>query len=174
MKALKNSLRCIVFCPAILLAMSDFDRPEHAIYLSVIEVEVIASGESKLRIKIFSDDLQNALRNFSNDYQHHDLQHYFAQNQALAEQYFQAHLKISVNRKPVSMSLQNFTIENDAHFVTFSMSTPTSPNKMEVQADFLMELFPTQTNVVKVLYRDEAYYLKFTKGTASQVLTWAY
>ena len=163
--------RYILLSLILVLASSSTIRSYHALYLSVTEIEFCSSKTSSLRVKVFSDDLQSALRNFSKKYQQGDLQHFFERNQLLAEAYFQQHLKLSVNNQPVTIRLESYSIENDAHFVTFRFKCPESIVKLNMKADFLMELFPTQTNIVKVLYGGDTSYLKFTSSSTSKSLT---
>ena len=146
--------------------------PAHALYLSMTEIQLNADGTGEIEIKVFSDDLQNALKNYSGTYQPADLQNFFSKNKALAAEYFGAHLHLLLNEDIIKYQLVNYEIENDAHFITFQFRNPLDANRLSLEADFFMELFPTQTNVVKVNRAGEQYYYKFTKPTRPQVLTW--
>lgn len=171
MNTTENSFPCGLLTFLILvLVLSAFRSPEHAIYLSLTEI-AIEEDTSSLRVKVFSDDLQNALRNFGGSYQHQNLENFFGLNQPLAAQYFQEHLQIRIDGIPVALSLKSHSIENDAHFITFHFPSRDMPEKIQIKADFLMELFPTQTNVIKVQLNQEHKYLKCTKGAERQTLT---
>lgn len=161
-----------VCCWCIMALGERTPLPDHALYLSMTEIELTPGANGRVQIKVFSDDLQNALRNYSETYRAADLHQYFEKNRALAEQYFQAHFRLSINEKKVSIQLEDFQIENDAHFITFHFSPPTNIQQISLEADFFMELFPTQTNVVKVSKSGEPYFFKFTKPTRPEVLTW--
>lgn len=148
-------------------------KPNHAIYLSMTEIELRPGEKGVIQIKVFSDDLQNALKNYSHTYQSAGLNQYFEKNRGLAERYFQTHFRLSMNQKKVDFWLSDFRIENDAHFITFHFKAIPNLTTISLEADFFMELFPTQTNVVKVNREgNNPYFFKFTRPTRPEVLTW--
>lgn len=162
-----------LLCFSMLLLCAAFRAPEHALYLSVSEVKLQPEGISTIRIKVFSDDLQNAIRNFSAQYQHASLQEFFEKNERLIMQYFQEHLQLSINGRPVRYTYQSHTVEQDAHFITYRFNWEGEAAKISMEADFFMELFPTQTNIVKVQQQDEQLYFKFTHPAGPQEFTWS-
>jgi hypothetical protein len=166
------SVKSLLFLSMLLLC-SAFRAPEHALYLSVSEVKLQPEGKSTIRIKVFSDDLQNAIRNYSSAYQHDGLQEFFEKNERLIMQYFQEHLQMSINGKPVRYSYQEHSVEQDAHFITYRFSWEGEATKISMEADFFMELFPTQTNIIKVQQQDEQFYFKFTHPAGPQEFTWS-
>ncbi len=146
--------------------------PEHALYLSVSELEIVSDGPSTIRIKVFSDDLQNALINFSQQYQPAGLQTFFEKNTLLAQEYFEEHLQLKVDGEPVSYNYTGHTIEGDAHFITYQFHEEKEITRISMEADFFMELFPTQTNIIKVKRQNEQLHFKFTHPTTPQAFTW--
>ncbi len=148
-------------------------HPAHALYLSMTEIELSADGTGNIEVKVFSDDLQNALRNYSSAYQPADLENFFDKNKGLAGQYFRTHLRLLLNEDTVKYQLVDYDIESNAHFITFHFTTPPDALSLSLEADFFMELFPTQNNVIKVNKAGEQYYYKFTKPSQTQILTWA-
>ena len=169
------SIKKVWFIPSLflVLASADLRQPTHALYLSVTELTLLHTGQSSVSIKVFSDDLQNALRNYSSDYKPGGLNQFLEKNLTQAQHYFSEHLEIKINNRTVQLKMKKFTIENDAHFINFCFTSPRSPETLEVKADFLMELFPTQTNVIKVQLEQEQWYLKCVKGAEHQILTWS-
>lgn len=159
-------------CLSVFAFQEKATLPDHALYLSMTEITFTASGAGIVRIKVFSDDLQNALKNFSDTYKPEDLYHFFGKNQSLATEYFKAHFQLSINGGKVNYQLSDFQIENDAHFITFQFIPPSAVQSIRLEADFFMELFPTQTNVVKVSKAGKPYYFKFTSPTQPETLTW--
>lgn len=169
-----NLKKGILFLSTWLLScgLGSWQDPEHAIYLSLTEVNISSTANSQVRVKVFSDDLQNALRNFSDAYQHNGLQQYFEENKELAARYFDRHFALKVNQQRLDLLLTGHSIENDAHFIDFRFICPDPLQRLEVRADFLMELFPTQTNVVKITKNDQPLYLKLVKNQERQAITW--
>ena len=160
---------------ALMMLLASFftllKSPDHAIYLSLTEIELKESSAT-ISIKVFSDDLQDALRNHSTRYQPGDLISYFDLNQKLGEVYFQEQLTLTADGKKLDLKLVNYTIEGDAHFVNLSAELPQQMSTMELNASFLMELFPTQTNVVKITQGETVEYLKFTNPVEAQTITY--
>ncbi len=156
-----------------LLLLVPFARPQHALYLSLTEVRVAGSAGS-LEVKVFSDDLQDALRNYSDSYQPGSLENYFERNEQLATDYFAENLTIRVNGQKADLQYQGFSRENDAHFIRFRMKLPAETRQIAIEAGFLMEVFPDQVNVVKVLKGQQARYLRFNRPAALQTLSFDY
>ncbi|MEM9897420.1 MAG: DUF6702 family protein [Bacteroidota bacterium] len=103
---------------------------DHAIYISVLEID-----NQRMKVKVFSDNLNDAIRNDANS----------------IEGYFQKKIKLKVNEMNVSFTLDEVTEEGDSYWITFKLSTPNKWNSFYLEADYFMELFPDQTNVVKVI-----------------------
>ena len=145
-------------------------NPNHAIYLSLSDM-TFEKNLVTVQVKVFSDDLQDALKNYDGaGYSPADLDHFFALNEPLAARYFGEHLQVSINNKNVLFDYQGFSIEKDAHFIRFEAKLSAPAQKVAVKADFLMELFPDQSNVVKVVQGQQVRYLRFSQPAAWQPL----
>lgn len=127
--------------------------PSHAIYLAVIEVSPKQATEpATIRVKVFADDLQDALRNASPNYRPGEVRQLMDLNRAIIQQYFSRHLLLYVNESSVPLRLISGKVENDAFWLLFKGEGPEHWRTLKLTADFFMELFPTQTNVLKVEY----------------------
>ena len=131
---------------------------DHAIYLSLVDVDLNAQ---KITIKVFSDDLEDCLKNFDPNY---TLIKDSSRNQEKLENYFQQRLLLAINGESVIFSFSGASVENDAHFLVFSFQYPKSISTVKVKADFFMELFPTQSNVINLKNGQEQLFLRLTKG----------
>ncbi|WP_258102143.1 DUF6702 family protein [Marinoscillum pacificum] len=119
------------------LFISPTSKVDHAIYVSVLEIE-----SQQLKVKVFSDDLNDALRNDSSS----------------IEEYFQKKIKLRINEQSINFNLKEVSEEGESQWITFEMKTPAEWHSFYLQADYLMELFPDQTNVVKVMDESTRYF----------------
>lgn len=118
---------CLLISPTI----------DHAIYISVLEID-----SQQLKVKVFSDDLKDALRNDSSS----------------VEAYFQKKINLHINNQPIRFVLKEVTEEGESQWITFLMETPSQWHSFNLKADYFMELFPDQTNVVKVRVDSPRYF----------------
>ncbi|MBK7474577.1 MAG: hypothetical protein IPI11_00600 [Haliscomenobacter sp.] len=128
--------------------------PSHALYLGLVEItHPEGEGESSLQIKVFYDDLQSGIRaGYPKAFQPSDPESWADKNKPLIQAYFRARLLVWVNRQAVSFHLQSVSLQQDAYFMQFRIKCPAEWDLLQVKADFLMELFPDQTNVVQAAH----------------------
>jgi hypothetical protein len=139
----------------------------HAFYLSVIEIAYQPeSGKTLMHLKVFSDDLQNAVSEF------YKMEHLLALD-VLCESsldhltsYLKEHIGIRLNDVPVTFQMPDCRVEGDSHWLTFEISEK-SWKHIAVTADYFMELFPTQTHVVSVQRGDSKRFARLTQGRKS-------
>ena len=110
--------------PIVLLLIITASRPaDHALYIGVINIEhQEGTSISKMAIKVFSDDLQNGLKNEFNWKELPNLSVACDVHSIALQQYFQNHLTIWINKEPVYLQLQ--TCEN---LSLIHISEPTRP-----------------------------------------------
>ncbi len=119
---------------------------DHAVYISVMEFH-----NSELRLKLFTDDLQNAIRNHSDAYVAVSEESFCEKNRRHIESYFQKKIKLRINDQPISISYRSSRMEGDSYWITFSFQRIVDWKKFDLTANYFMELFPTQTNIVKIV-----------------------
>lgn len=140
----------------------------HAIYISVIEVEHSAQDtKADLRIKVFSNDMADALRNaygVKGDYQETE---FFLKNQEYISSYFSHHVIIEINGETVKLNLEKIEKENDTHWFYLSFHCPPGWKKVYIRADMLMEIFPAQSNMVKLTNNGDKQFFRLMKGHSS-------
>lgn len=135
--------------------------PNHAIYLSV--VELTHSETPTLTIKVFTNDLQDIIRNYSTKYVPKSEDEFIAANRKLIEDYFQKNLLIQVNEKAAQIQLRKTMQESDVHFLYFSMNADANWVSLEVIGAFFTELFPIQSNIFTLDYKEKKYFGRMTK-----------
>ncbi len=120
---------------------------DHAVYISVVEFQ-----ENSVRIKVFTDDLQDAIRNDSpGSFQPGNISDFCNLNQSAIEKYFQNKLKIVINNSPVAIKYLKSRVEGDSYWINFTMNFSGSWKSLNISAPFFRELFPTQSNIIKVM-----------------------
>ncbi|MEO0556493.1 MAG: DUF6702 family protein [Bacteroidota bacterium] len=147
-------MRWLIF----LVSLVPLTSEDHAIYLSLVDLDLNAQ---KMTIKVFSDDLEDCLKNFDPTY---TLFEHSSHNQGTLEKYFKQRLLLTINRETVKFSFSSSSVENDAHFLVFDFQYLKSISTVQVKADFFMELFPTQSNVINLKNGQEQLFLRLTKG----------
>jgi len=114
---------------------------DHAIYISVLEID-----DQRLHVKVFTDNLEDAIRNDANS----------------IEGYFQKRIRLQINEQNIPFSLDEVVEEGDSYWISFRVETPGHWHSFYLEADYFMELFPDQINVVKVLY-EKTQFFRLTK-----------
>jgi len=141
---------------------------DHALYIGVIQIDHKNLGlTAGVNVKVFADDLQSALRNAFPAYEPAAQDSFCAKNGKSIKDYFAGHLQVGINGIAASMSLKDCHRENDVYWLTFDMPCPHKWEIVTISADFFMELFPTQSNVVNVMYGEEKRYFRLTKRQSS-------
>jgi len=157
-------LICSIWLMGALLSEGD----NHALYLSMTEVHV-EKGSMKVVVKVFSDDLRDALKNYAPaEYQPAELSRFFSSNKTIATDYFNEKLKLLADKSRLTLALEGHTVEGDVHFIRFQSHFSTYMKTLLADATFLMELFPTQVNVIKVNSGERTHFLKFTNASGPQ------
>ena len=138
--------------------------PSHALYLGTIQLKHEAGEErAQMNIKVFSDDLQSAVRNSSADFQTGPLSNLFEKNEALIRAYFRQHTNLTINGQVIAPILSKWEQQNDVHLLTFELSCPAQWQEVEFKANFFMELFPTQSNVVSIMNGEHRQFARLNK-----------
>ncbi|MEM9328961.1 MAG: DUF6702 family protein [Bacteroidota bacterium] len=121
-------------------------RSEHAVYISVVEIT-----DGRVEVKVFTDDLQNAIRNFDPNMKMAQDDQFCRENRNTIQSYFQRNLKIDINDKPMEFSYASATTEGDSYWIVFDMGKVGTWKTVSVEDRHFMEIFPTQTNIIKII-----------------------
>ncbi|MEP5613905.1 MAG: DUF6702 family protein [Cyclobacteriaceae bacterium] len=146
--------------------------PNHAIYISVIDVNHdITTLESSVSVKVFQDDLQNAIRNFNPEYKRSSGEEFAKINQLDIVKYFRKNLLFKTNDRRENLEFVSSEIENDAYFLNFKFKSSASLERIEIVAGFFTELFPDQSNVLTLKAGEKKYFARLTKTKPTYALT---
>lgn len=153
------------------LLRPDAPAPEHAIYISVIEVRHLAGANTAtMQVKMFTDDLHIAVSNALGDSFRTEM---YAMCDALPQVtvYLRDHLKVHINSEAVALETPTCTLEGEAHHLEFILSCPAYWETMDIAADLFMEIYPTQAQMVHVNDNGDNYTLRLTKRKPSKSIT---
>lgn len=154
----------ITFCP-----------PEsmHAFYLGTIKIEYTkGANETNIYLKLFADDFANALRNSFEDFKGFE----FFTNQPdhinLARQYLVKHFRMTINQEESPIELELLQIEQSEDVLLFELRAEPGNawEACQVYADLLMEIYPTQINVVQMNHLDQKRFFRLTQDTPNQLI----
>jgi len=141
---------------------------DHAIYLSVIQIQQNAPGEpADMQVKVFKNDLESALRNAFPDYVPVPLSDIYPQYADQIEAYFGRHLLVTINGTRQRASLHNCRAEGDTFWLDMRLPDAGAWHRLDVKADFFMELFPTQSNVLNVSVGGQQQFCRLTREAPS-------
>lgn len=150
----------------------ELPKGDHAIYLSVAEVDHKDLGEkANIKIKVFTNDLEDALTNAYDERISLADASICVKNKTKIEGYFSKHFKYAINGKNTVLTFDRCESNGDATWLHFNITGPLQWNKVSVTADYLMELFPTQANVVSIQHGNEKRFININKAKTSDVVT---
>ena len=132
----------------ILTVRTNFLFVDHALYLSVAEVvHANNSAQASIKIKVFTNDMEDAIENeFQTRINLSDTLA-FQDQKEVVEKYFANHFTLSVDSKKVSLAIAKSQLVGDAIWFYFKGASQSKWKAVTITADYLMELFPTQSNV---------------------------
>ena len=143
----------------------------HAIYVSVLEiVSPAVNGKGSLKVKVFANDLEDAI--FNQVQQRPDLlSGDCSQVNVLLSNYFKAHLTFKIDGREQVYSFVSCEVNDISLWLTFEFASPKIWREVEITADYLMELFPTQSNVVSITYQTEKRMFRLTNDTTTETVS---
>ena len=141
---------------------SSSEVENHAIYVSVLEIEKV-DERGQIRIKIFADDLEDAIYN-SSQKRIDLLKGDCSQNKILVSEYFANHLQLTLDGTNVDYKFISCEVNDISIWFNYDFTSMTTWSELEVKADYLMELFPTQSNVVSINNQGQKKMFRLVKG----------
>ena len=153
-----------------LFAFSFFLKPEHAFYVSITDIAYLESKqELEVQIKIFADDLEDDIRSSQNKLV--KLQDGVSESEAsVVHQYLLDKVEILLDGKAPEIRMLSCKQEGDAIFSVYKGSLQTKPSVINVTNTVLIDLFPTQSNIIRLKGKAAQGLLKLDKKNTSGVL----
>ncbi len=151
---------------AFLLLLWSFIPLHHAVYVSVTEIRYTGQGGYELSCRLFNNDLEDAIFNQSGKRVSLRTDAEVEEHAQLISLYVNAHLKIGFpNGPPGELHWRGGTAESGSVWASFACG---AGEIVTIENSLLVELFPTQQNVVTLERNGEKHYLRFSAGQTSQ------
>ncbi|MDW3196036.1 MAG: DUF6702 family protein [Cytophagales bacterium] len=137
---------------SLLLVLVNPSEDNHAVYISVVEIEA-----SQIRVKVFSDDLRDAIRSHAGIVPDSSVVHYCSKYQKEINQYFSEKLTLVINEKEIPFQFHTASDEGESYWISFGFSMEEEWKSMQVEDKHFMEMFPGQSNIIKVNWPDSRF-----------------
>jgi len=131
---------------------------DHAIFIALIDIEQDEDLGLQIRVKTFTNDLEDAIYNHSGQRIQLIGKNNGMEYQKSLNEYFQKFLECSINNQKVNFTLESTQEENDTFWLHFNSDFKGEINKLKVKGEFFMELFPTQSNIVRININDKKFF----------------
>ena len=142
-----------------MLYSSNWSVEDHAVYLSTIKV-ISQDNRVEIYLNIFEDDLRDAIRNHRGTYVDTASTDFVPS----VNSYLLSHFSVSDGIEPMPLEVHEVKRIGDAYQVVFYPLAESFNTKILFKADYLMELFPTQQNILQMEFGEQKYYHIFRKG----------
>ena len=153
------------------LLLGGAGSPRHALYLSLQEIRYQAPTLS-VGFRIFSDDLEDALRAHTGRFVPVIDHWQEAETQAAIMRYLQAKTTLSLDGQAVTLSLDHIEPQQDATWIACRLSLPAPPGLIEVNNRLLLEVFDTQKNLVRIYHGQEMHLSQLDQTQTRLQLAW--
>jgi hypothetical protein len=123
----------------------------HATYIGV--VEILAEKHHKhfeVRVKLFTDDLEEAIRVETGNGVLLRSQSQLVQHATLINNYVYNHLDINIDNQPVPLTFIRSVNDGETTFLFYRGNKQGLTDRVCVTTDLLMAAFPTQNNIVRL------------------------
>ena len=140
----------------------------HAFYLSVIEMKIEDDDHLSVTLKVFSDDLADAVRIRSGSiipregaYGKSDLNH--------IEDYFKSHFFLHDKVDSTFFEISDYSTEDQTVWIQMNAEIK-KLSSFTLNASHFMEVFPDQINILHLTRDDQKHFYQFKKGKVTQDL----
>lgn len=145
----------------------------HPIHVTVTEIEYDEKSKAlEIMMRVFTDDLETALREKSNQ---PELDLLESKNGQAADQlisgYLRDHFKISLDQKIQNIKYLGHETEGDAFIFYLEVPDVKKWKTINIFNDILTDLYEDQSNLVHVMVKEEVKSLRLTRNTPADNLT---
>lgn len=157
--------------PFILLLLLPFTMQAHKFYTSVTQLDFNPTEKCfQVTMNVFVDDLESVLTQENKQVVKWKSDQ--TELNAMLLTYLKSHFKVKLNQKPISQFLLIGTQEQkDLLTIFFEIPVDKAVKNIEITDTFLMDMFPIQSNVVNLNYKDQKHSFLFQKGKSTQVFS---
>ena len=142
----------------------------HALYIGMVDVAQGSTPRTlNVRVRVFADDLQSCVRSaFPEQYVADRPEGWPGKNREVVARYFRQHLWFSTGGKKGALRLKSIRLEGELYWLSLEADCAAKWTTLEAHADFFMEVFPSQSNMVQLSRGGETRYGR-TRADARQV-----
>lgn len=160
----RNWVLLLLFSMVLLTGM------KHPFYVSVIEAEYSStSKELGISCKVFPDDLEEALRQFSK--KKYDLGSGRKKElDSILNLYIQQHLSVKINGNRKGLSYLGFENNKEATWIYFNIPKLTGVRSIEVDCTLLYNYKEEQTNIIHIALDKKTQSFKLTSPSRQALL----
>lgn len=160
----RNWIILLLFGVVVLSAM------KHPFYVSIVEVEYSSqSKEVGISCKVFPDDLEEALRLFTQ--KKYDLGTGEKKElDSVLNQYIQQHLSIALNGKNKQLRYVGFENDKEATWVYFDIPKATGVRSIQVDCRLLYGYKEEQTNIIHIKLDEKRESFKLSAPSSQALL----
>ena len=129
-----------------------------------------ADHSVELTLKIFTDDLEKALLEFTGKPVHLDKEDLTQEIGGIVKRYLHAHLNILMDDQEVTLQYLGMELDYDVTWCYLEGSAPEAFHKFEIRNDLLTEIFEDQVNIINVVASGKKKGLLLNRGQVSGVV----
>ena len=160
----------IVLISKVVSFVPDPDQ-SHAIYISVINVDHLPGSESaELCLKVFSDDLLDALRVFSPESEIHSESDLKKHVDSLLSEFGNYHFQFTINGQQSEMTYLRSEDNGESTFLYYQMKCPKKWSEVVAQSNLLIDIFPDQKNIIRISEGSNQRYLNLSKKNQKETV----
>jgi len=138
---------------------------DHAIYISVIKIQHEAGAKTAdIHMRVFTDDLKSVLRNKFGYEAISEKETFCSDYENYINRYFKKRLLFTINKEAINFQLSNCEKTTDVYQLIFRMDCPINWKTAQIEANYFMELFPKQSNVLHMEDGGTKRFGRTTKG----------
>ena len=138
---------------------------DHAIYISIIKItHEAAAPTATIHMRVFADDLKSILRNKFGYEAISEKETFCSDYEQYINRYFKKKLTFTINKEAPTYKLSNCERSGEVYQLAFFMDCPVNWDSAQVKANYFMELFPKQSNVLHVENAGIKRFGRATKG----------
>ena len=137
----------------------------HALYLSVLTVG-IDKEIVDVTVKVFNDDFNDAIKNFTQL----EITSVDSSQLHVMNSYFENHLIVDTSCDTILLKCVSVHSIGDSYSIRMNGKLSQGCNLEMIQADYLLELFPTQKNILHLEYAGEKKFKVFEDSSTKYFL----
>ncbi len=157
----EHSIKCLLFLSLGILLTSFY----HPFYISVCEINHNEENKTlEISIKVFTDDLENALREEGKGILHLDSNKEIPKSDSIIGAFVKKHLILKSNKKDFELEFIGREYVEDLTWAHFQINKVKRLKELTVHNSIFFGLLEGQKNIIHLKYKGEKYNLLLKEG----------